>query len=41
MSVYLHRSQRADALADGLAELLSHPLDDPFIQEVVAVPTLL
>jgi exodeoxyribonuclease V gamma subunit len=39
MSLHLHRSERADALADGLAELLSHPLDDPFSHEVVAVPT--
>jgi exodeoxyribonuclease V gamma subunit len=39
MSLHLHRSERADALANGLAELLSHPLDDPFSNEVVAVPT--
>ncbi len=39
MSLYLHRSERADVLADGLAELLSRPLDDPFTDELVAVPT--
>jgi exodeoxyribonuclease V gamma subunit len=35
----LHRAQRADGLADGLAALLARPLDDPFAPEVVAVPT--
>ena len=35
----LHRSQRADGLADALAALLATPLDDPFAPEVVAVPT--
>ncbi len=39
MTLHLHRSERADALAGGLAELLSHPLDDPFAREVIAVPT--
>jgi exodeoxyribonuclease V gamma subunit len=35
----LHRSQRADGLADALGALLARPLDDPFAPEVVAVPT--
>nr|WP_221185732.1 exodeoxyribonuclease V subunit gamma [Flexivirga oryzae] len=35
----LHRAERTDALADGLARLLSDPLDDPFVQELVIVPT--
>jgi exodeoxyribonuclease V gamma subunit len=39
MPVHIHRSERADTLADGLAELLSRPLEDPFTAEIVAVPT--
>ncbi|HET9650320.1 MAG TPA: exodeoxyribonuclease V subunit gamma [Microlunatus sp.] len=39
MSLHLHRSERADALAGELAGLLSTPLADPFVAEVVAVPT--
>ena len=39
MPLHLHRSERADALAGGLAALLSRPLTDPFAGEVVAVPT--
>jgi exodeoxyribonuclease V gamma subunit len=35
----VHRSDRADALADALARLLSAPLADPFAAEVVAVAT--
>ncbi|MEO9025415.1 MAG: exodeoxyribonuclease V subunit gamma [Solirubrobacteraceae bacterium] len=35
----VHRSDRADALAEALAILLTEPLDDPFAAEVVAVPT--
>ncbi len=35
----IHRAERADRLADGLAEALLGPLDDPFTPEVVAVPT--
>lgn len=35
----VHRSDRADALADALAALLSVPLADPFAAEIVAVPT--
>ncbi len=34
----LHRAERADALADALAELLAIPLPDPFAAEIVAVP---
>ncbi len=39
MSLYLHRSERADLLAAGLAGLLSDPPRDPFAAEIVAVPT--
>ena len=38
MSLIVHRAPRADHLADGLAELLRTPLDDPFAQELVLVP---
>src|ERR1700712_4263886 len=38
MTLHLHRAERADTLAQALAELLSDPLDDVFAQEVVAVP---
>jgi exodeoxyribonuclease V gamma subunit len=34
----VHRAERADALADGLAELIAVPPADPFGTEVVAVP---
>lgn len=34
----VHRAERATALADGLADLLTTPLDDPFAPELVAVP---
>jgi exodeoxyribonuclease V gamma subunit len=37
--LYVHRSERADALAADLAELVSDPLDDPMTPEVVSVPT--
>ena len=37
--LHVHRAERADRLADGLAETLLEPLDDPFAPEVVAVPT--
>jgi len=37
--LYLHRAERADRLADVLAEILAAPLDDPFAAEVVSVPT--
>jgi exodeoxyribonuclease V gamma subunit len=35
----VHRAERADRLADGLAETLLAPLEDPFEPDVVAVPT--
>lgn len=38
MSLILHHAPRTDLLADGLAEVLQSPLDDPFAQEVVVVP---
>ena len=38
MTLVLHRAERTDLLADGLAELLSDPLDDPFATELVVVP---
>ena len=39
MALHLHVAERTDALADGLADLLATPLDDPFAPEVIAVPT--
>jgi exodeoxyribonuclease V gamma subunit len=36
--VHVHRAERADVLADALAEVLARPLDDPFVAEIVAVP---
>ncbi|MFE9576671.1 exodeoxyribonuclease V subunit gamma [Nocardia sp. NPDC006044] len=38
MPLHIHRAERADVLADGLAELLTTPLPDPFAAELVAVP---
>ena len=38
MTLTVHRAASTAALADGLAELLCDPLDDPFATEVVAVP---
>jgi exodeoxyribonuclease V gamma subunit len=35
----IHRAERADRLADGLADTLKAPLHDPFTPEVVAVLT--
>jgi exodeoxyribonuclease V gamma subunit len=37
--LFIHRADRADALADALAGLLAEPLADPFAAEIVAVPT--
>jgi exodeoxyribonuclease V gamma subunit len=37
--LHIHRAERADRLADGLADTLIAPLDDPFTPEVIAVPT--
>ena len=39
MSLLVHRAVRADRLADVLGDVLSRPLDDPFAQEIVSVPT--
>ena len=36
--LHVHRSERADRLVDGLAEVLREPPTDPFDAEVVAVP---
>ncbi|MBU3061978.1 exodeoxyribonuclease V subunit gamma [Nocardia sp. NEAU-G5] len=38
MTLYIHRAERADVLADELASVLARPLTDPFAAEVVAVP---
>lgn len=38
MGLHLHRAERTDLLADGLADLLSTPPTDPFAQELVLVP---
>jgi len=37
--LHVHRAERADRLADGLADTLLEPPGDPFASEVVAVPT--
>src|SRR5215213_3199522 len=39
MSLHVHRAERADRLALGLGELLSAPLNDSFVAEIVSVPT--
>lgn len=36
--LHVHRAERADALAEALADVLAAPLPDPFATEVVAVP---
>src|SRR5262245_10594154 len=38
VTLHLHRADRTDVLADGLAGLLQVPLEDPFAEEVVVVP---
>ncbi|KLI04639.1 exodeoxyribonuclease V subunit gamma [Mycolicibacterium senegalense] len=38
MGLHLHRAERTDLLADGLADLLAQPPADPFAQELVLVP---
>ena len=38
MALHLHRAERTDLLADGLGDLLSNPLDNPFAEELVIVP---
>ncbi|GAB2476754.1 exodeoxyribonuclease V subunit gamma [Jatrophihabitans fulvus] len=35
----IHRSERADRLVDALADVLAEPAGDPFVPEVVAVPS--
>lgn len=35
----IHRSERADALADALVRIIADPPDDPFTPEIVAIPT--
>src|SRR4051794_36503076 len=35
--LHVHRAERADRLAEALADVLVEPLDDPFVAEVVAV----
>src|ERR1700744_4907057 len=37
--LHVHTAERADRLADGLADTLVRPLDDPFTPDLVAVPT--
>jgi exodeoxyribonuclease V gamma subunit len=37
--LHVHRAERADRLADGLADVLLAPLEDPFQPDLVAVPT--
>src|ERR1700733_7969275 len=37
--LHVHRAERADRLADGLAETLLEPLENEFASDVVAVPT--
>ncbi|MGO9891488.1 MAG: exodeoxyribonuclease V subunit gamma [Solirubrobacteraceae bacterium] len=37
--LYVHRAERADRLADGLAETLLEPPENEFASDVVAVPT--
>jgi exodeoxyribonuclease V gamma subunit len=38
MAFHIHRAERTDVLADGLAALLADPLPDPFADELVIVP---
>ena len=38
VTLQIHRAERTDLLADGLAELLASPLEDPFAEELVVVP---
>ncbi|MDL5154978.1 exodeoxyribonuclease V subunit gamma [Actinomycetospora termitidis] len=39
MALLVHRAERADTLAEALADVLAVPPDDPFTPDVVAVPT--
>lgn len=38
MALHLHRAERTDVLADGLAAMLAEPMADPFATELVLVP---
>ena len=38
VTLTVHRASTTQVLADGLADLLAQPLDDPFAEEVVVVP---
>src|SRR5271163_1676042 len=38
MALHLHRAERTDVLADGLAALLAEQPPDPFAEELVLVP---
>ena len=38
MTLFLHRAERTDVLADHLARLLAEPPDDPFDPDLVVVP---
>ena len=38
MALHLHRAERTDLLADGLAALLAEPAPDPFAEDLVLVP---
>jgi exodeoxyribonuclease V gamma subunit len=38
MALHLHRAERTDLLAGGLAALLATPLPDPFAEELILVP---
>jgi exodeoxyribonuclease V gamma subunit len=38
VTLYLHRAERTDVLADGLGHLLAVPPADPFAEELVVVP---
>src|SRR5947208_16415302 len=37
--LHLHRSNRADGLVESLSALLAEPPGDPFVPEVISVPT--
>jgi exodeoxyribonuclease V gamma subunit len=39
MPLFVHRAERSDLLAAGLAEVLAVPPPDPFAAEIVSVPT--
>ncbi|WP_405059178.1 exodeoxyribonuclease V subunit gamma [Kribbella sp. NBC_01505] len=38
MTLYLHRAERTDLLADAMGDVLAVPLSDPFAEELVVVP---